>query len=164
MIELNPGFIQTSQINQDNPMTNIKVSSCNWIDCQTAVSEIRMQVFVMEQLVPLDLEFDGLDQTACHWLAKDSRGQPVGTARLLNNGHIGRMAVLRPYRNNGVGSAIMRSIVAHTKQAGLLSLHLNAQITAEPFYQHLGFSRYGEEFMDAGIPHIAMAIKLLPKN
>jgi len=151
---------QTRRSNKGKFMSNICVLQRSWEEAQAEISDIRIRVFVEEQLVPLELEFDGLDQTANHWLAYNSQKQPIATARLLSNGHIGRMAVLRPHRGEGVGSAIMGGIIAQAMSTDLRLLYLHAQLTAAEFYRRLGFSAYGEEFMDAGIPHIALALDL----
>jgi predicted GNAT family N-acyltransferase len=115
---------------------------------------------VEEQQVSLDLEFDGLDASAVHWLAMDDQHRPIGCARMLEDGHFGRMAVLEAYRKKGVGRRIMLAAIDHARQAGHSQMFLHAQLTALPFYQGLGFDCYGDEFMDADMPHIAMRLAL----
>ena len=84
----------------------------------------------------------------------------VGTGRLLPDGHVGRMAVLRDWRGRGVGSAILSALVDRAAARGMGRLVLNAQTHAVPFYARHGFAAFGEEFMEADIPHIAMAREL----
>ena len=135
-----------------------EVIKTDWISSQIAISEVRTQVFVEEQAVPYKLDFDGLDNTAVHWLAVTLQGKPVGTARLLKDGHLGRMAVLKDFRHQGIGTAILESCIAYAKTDHFNRLYLHAQLTAIGFYKKQGFSAYGQQFMDANIPHIAMQL------
>lgn len=120
-----------------------------------AISAIREAVFIKEQGVPPELEYDGLDDTAAHVLAFVGE-QPVGTGRVLDDGHIGRIAVLPEYRGKGVGARIVLSLTEAAAVAGLKRVYLGAQLHAVGFYQTLGFTPYGDEFMDAGIAHFHM--------
>ena len=138
----------------------INVEQTNWQTSQNALRQIRHKVFVEEQQVPQELDVDGLDPSATHWLAFNAKGQPVGTARLTADGHLGRLAVLKPYRNLGVGSAIMRQIIRFAAQQGIGTLALDAQVHAVPFYQGLGFAVSGKEYREAGIPHVAMNLDI----
>jgi len=117
---------------------------------------VRTEVFVHEQGVPLELERDEEDPHSDHVMAVNRAGEIVGTARLLRDGHIGRMAVLRPWRGCGIGSATLQRLVDRARQIGLSQVDLNAQSYAVPFYERLGFVVIGETFMDAGIPHRPM--------
>lgn len=123
---------------------------------------IRLLVFVHEQRVPVSEEVDVWDASAIHFLAR-LNGKAVGTARLvqLDDGtaKIGRVAVLKPYRQQGVGSALMTAVIAHAKSM-CHRLILDAQVTAQGFYQRWGFKTTGSEFMDAGIPHVRMVLGL----
>jgi predicted GNAT family N-acyltransferase len=126
----------------------------SWETDREALRAIRLQVFVEEQGVPVELEWDGLDAQAVHLLAEDRDGRPLGTARLLTSGQIGRMAVLRPWRGRGVGGRLLGEALA-------IALHLprpwiNAQESALDFYRRRGFVPQGEGFMEAGIPHVRM--------
>ncbi|MDO6459745.1 GNAT family N-acetyltransferase [Granulosicoccaceae sp. 1_MG-2023] len=131
----------------------------DWDTDREALSAIRMTVFVDEQKVPEELELDEEDADAVHALALDG-DLPVGTARLLPDGRIGRMAVLKSHRGSGVGAALLRALIDLAAQRGHHELVLNAQLQAIGFYEHLGFCAYGGEFDDAGIPHRAMRLKL----
>lgn len=137
----------------------IEVRSASWQHEREILSEIRRRVFIEEQHVPEDLEWDDADEDAQHWIAFYNN-QPVGTARMLRNGHIGRMAVLIRARKNGVGSQILRAIIEAAAQRQLREIYLHAQIQALPFYEKLGFVAEGPEFHDANIPHRTMRLIL----
>lgn len=136
------------------------ITQCRWQNAEQALRQIRETVFMQEQQVPEELEWDGEDEAATHLLASDDSGAAIGCARILADGHIGRMAVLEPWRGRGVGTALLRSAleVVHSQGHGLA--FLDAQSYAIPFYERLGFEAEGEEFMDAGIPHRHMRCQL----
>jgi predicted GNAT family N-acyltransferase len=115
-----------------------------------------MQVFVIEQHVPIELEWDEMDAHCLHAIARNSQGEAVGTGRLLPDGHIGRMAVMASARGTGVGGHILISLMAAAKQRGDHRVMLSAQCHAEGFYAAHGFVVVGEEYMEAGIKHISM--------
>jgi len=117
------------------------------------IKAVREQVFILEQHVPEELEWDEHDAKAIHVVALDTNDQVIGTARLLNDGHIGRMAVLEAWRNNGIGSAMLEKLLLLAQQRKLSKVFLHAQTAAIGFYENHGFITLGEEFMDAGIPH-----------
>lgn len=140
-------------------MSEFTVRIVSWQEAAPLLSQVRRAVFVEEQGVPEELEWDGEDEAAVHVLATDSGGQPIGTGRLLRQGdraHIGRMAVRREWRGRGVGSAILKALLAEVARSGLGGAFLNAQTYAVPFYERFGFKREGAEFLDAGIPHRRM--------
>jgi predicted GNAT family N-acyltransferase len=134
----------------------IDVRPADWERDREALREIREAVFVREQGVPPELEWDGADPVARHVLARNAAGRPIATARLLPNGHIGRMAVLRQWRGQGVGAAVLSAVLEMARAQGLARVMLNAQTAAVPFYRRQGFTAEGGEFMDAGIPHRRM--------
>jgi predicted GNAT family N-acyltransferase len=127
---------------------------------------IRTEVFVEEQGVPLELELDELDADAEHVLARRG-GRDVGTGRLVVEpagflgldpadgriAHIGRIAVLADARGLSIGTVLMNELEARAVVLGLRLAYLSAQTQALEFYERLGYSAYGEEFDDAGIPH-----------
>ena len=121
-----------------------------------ACHALRLEVFVLEQGVPLDEEIDTLDDSAIHLLAMDE-GEPVGTARLLvqgDVGKIGRVCVLQRYRGAGLGAALLEAAVARLRQEpSVTRLKLSAQVTAVGFYEKLGFAAEGPEYPDGGIAH-----------
>jgi predicted GNAT family N-acyltransferase len=132
------------------------IRRANWPDDQAAIFSVREDVFVNEQQVPLDLERDGLDPDCSHVLAEDTERRPIGTGRLLADGHIGRVAVLRAWRGQGVGKAMMIALMKWAAEKGMKKLLLNSQEQAIRFYQDLGFVAVGEIFFEAGIPHQCM--------
>lgn len=128
----------------------------NWAEMQADAKPIRMEVFVQEQNVPADLEMDERDAECLHAVAYDAAGRPLGTGRLLPDGHIGRMAVLRSARGTGVGGAILHGLMDMARRRGDGKVVLSAQTHAAEFYLAHGFAMAGEVFEEAGIPHIEM--------
>jgi len=137
-------------------MATYTIRSANWQDDGLLLRIIRETVFVKEQQVPVELEWDEFDNDCLHLLAIDTSGRPIGTARLLSDGHIGRMAVLKEWRGKGVGSAMLRRLLEEAKKRHIRQVVLNAQTVAAGFYRKFGFQVEGEEFIDAGIPHVKM--------
>ena len=127
-----------------------------WEEAEPALRVIRTAVFIHEQHVPEAMEWDEFDAISIHLLACNTIGQPVGTARLLPDGHIGRMAVLKEWRGQGFGSAMLRRLLQELTLRRQQKAQLNAQSSAVPFYEKFGFKVLGEEFMEAGIPHVKM--------
>ncbi|MFD0393098.1 GNAT family N-acetyltransferase [Streptomyces nogalater] len=129
---------------------------------------VRKEVFVAEQGVSEDIEYDAHDAVAVHVLAVAEDGRPLGTGRLLygaaaadrtgGDASVGALglAVLREARGLGVGAALVRAIEEAARARGLAAVDLHAQTHALGFYERLGYTAYGPEFPDAGIPHRAM--------
>lgn len=132
------------------------VRIAEWPGAERALRALRYQVFVAEQHVPESLEWDGRDAGCRHALAMDADGQPIGCGRLLPDGHIGRMAVLPAWRNQGVGTALLEALVALAREVGHRRVVLNAQTHAMSFYVRCGFTPGGAEFEEAGIAHRTM--------
>ena len=137
--------------------SGISIHVVAWPEACVAASAIREAVFVVEQGVPRELELDEWDEHCEHALACEADGRPVGTGRLLPDGHIGRMAVLRDRRGRGVGAALLAALIARARARGMARVVLNAQTRAVPFYARFGFVVSGDEFVEAGIPHVEMA-------
>lgn len=135
---------------------NVRLAVGDWDTLRTDARAVRYEVFVLEQRVPLEMEWDDMDPHCQHAVAYGADGKVIGTGRLLPDGHIGRMAVLCDMRGHGVGSAILQALLSEAKRRGDSTVVLNAQTHAEPFYERFGFVREGQEFMEAGIPHIQM--------
>ncbi|PXW86127.1 putative GNAT family N-acyltransferase [Nitrosomonas sp. Nm84] len=131
----------------------------DWEDEASALRMIRTAVFIHEQRVPEELEWDEFDIISTHVLAFNADGQPVGTVRLLPDGHIGRMAVLKEWRGIGIGRAMMLKVLEEVSNRGIPKAILNAQTAAVRFYEKFGFQAHGKEFMDAGIPHVKMILQ-----
>ncbi|MCL1633773.1 GNAT family N-acetyltransferase [Luteimonas sp. SX5] len=133
------------------------------IDYETGLPELRAvreTVFVQEQNVPLEEEWDALDPQCLHVIARDDAGRPIGTGRLTPEHKVGRMAVLREWRGKGVGDAMLLALIEVARQRGWRELALNSQVSASAFYTRHGFVPYGERFWEAGIEHQAMRRKL----
>lgn len=118
--------------------------------------EIRETVFVKEQGVPIELEWDELDPLCQHVLARDAEGTPIGTGRLTPEHKIGRMAVRADWRGRGVGEAVLAALIQQARAQGWHDITLHAQVTALGFYARHGFLPQGPRFMEAGIEHQAM--------
>jgi predicted GNAT family N-acyltransferase len=141
----------------------VNIAFVNWSDPenQAALRSVRTEVFLREQKVAVELEWDEFDEKATHLLAKDSFGAPIATARMLPDGHIGRVAVIPPWRERGVGSELVKTLIQEARRRGWAEVDLDAQTHAVSFYERLGFAAEGEEFFDAGIPHRRMRLKLV---
>lgn len=127
----------------------------DWKVLGEAAASVRSEVFIGEQAIPAELEWDDQDALGVHCVAF-AAGEPVATGRLLPDGHIGRMAVLADWRRAGLGGAILEQLVDLARERGDPVARLNAQLYVEAFYHRHGFVSEGEAFDDAGIPHIAM--------
>ncbi len=132
------------------------VRICQWSSAEAALRAVRYDVFVVEQGVPEAIEWDDADLASIHALAEDAAGRPVGCARLLPDGHIGRVAVRRPWRGQRVGRALVLGLVAAAQARGDRQVVLNAQVAAMPFYERHGFVASGDVFEEAGILHRVM--------
>ena len=140
------------------------IAEANWKFQQSALSELRRLVFIVEQHVPVEEEGDGQDEHAWHWLVTDPQGKPIGTARLLADGQVGRMAVLQDYRGQGIGAALLEQIHDKAKRLGMNELFLHAQRHAEEFYRRSGYAPVGDPFTEATIPHIKMTLAVAEDN
>ena len=138
----------------------MKITTGSWEQLRAQAQPIRFEVFVDEQKVPAEIELDEMAPHCLHAVAYDDAGQPLATGRLLPDGHIGRMAVRKAGRGQGVGGAVLQALIAAARARGDAEVILNAQVHAEGFYQRHGFAREGEQFMEAGIPHITMRARL----
>lgn len=136
----------------------LRVELGDWSTMRAQAEPVRYAVFVEEQKVPVEMELDELDPPSLHALAFDSEGRVLGTGRLLPDGHIGRMAVLRRARGSGVGSALLQALMRAARARGDREVVLSAQTHALPFYERFGFAAEGEEYDDAGIPHRKMRL------
>jgi predicted GNAT family N-acyltransferase len=134
-----------------------RIALMTWSEALPLARPVREAVFIVEQAVPRELEWDDWDEPSVHAIAYGPGGGPVGTARLLPDGHLGRMAVLKEHRGRGVGSALASALMACAAERGIAEIVLNAQTHAAGFYRRLGFIERGPVFEEAGIPHVEMA-------
>lgn len=137
-----------------------RVRRARWPGDAAGIRQVRDIVFVQEQSVPADLEWDGSDDECTHALAETEEGVAVGTGRLAPDGKIGRMAVLAEYRGLGVGAAVLDYLLECARTAGMSRCYLHAQTHALAFYARHGFVAHGAEFMEADIPHREMELEL----
>jgi len=128
----------------------------DWAHDARRLSAIRRAVFIDEQGVPEVLEWDAHDMHSLHLLAIAGDAVPIGCARLLPDGHIGRMAVLPAWRGRGVGQALLAAALRAAQERGYRTVRLSAQTHAAGFYARAGFVAVGEEYEEAGIPHVSM--------
>ena len=126
-----------------------------WAELAAQAAPIRFEVFVEEQRVPAEMELDEFDALSCHALALVD-GRPVGTGRLLPDGHIGRMAVVVGWRGRGVGAVLLQALIDEAGRRGMAQLALSAQTHALGFYRRFGFMPEGEVYEEAGLPHQVM--------
>lgn len=132
------------------------IETTDWLRDRERLSAVRRAVFIDEQKVPEGLEWDTDDSVAVHILATMPDGRAIGCARLLPDGHIGRMAVLPAWRGRGVGRALLCAALSAARAHGFKGVRLSAQTHAAGFYAQAGFSVEGPEYAEAGIPHVAM--------
>lgn len=142
----------------------VQVRTGSWQELGADAGAIRTRVFVEEQRIPAEMEWDEADASALHAVAYNRLGQPVATGRLLQAdpgvARIGRMAVLQVLRGSGVGQQVLHALLDAAAGRGDRRAVLHAQRTAQGFYARLGFEAEGEPFEEAGIPHIGMAAAL----
>lgn len=138
-------------------MRAVHIVDGDWPTLREHAMPVRLEVFVNEQRVPIELEQDAEDPAAHHWIALCGE-RCVGTVRLTSSGHLGRLAVLPPWRRQGIGALLTGVVVDYARSSGARSVDLNAQVHAIPFYERLGFVVDSDEFLEAGIPHRHMRL------
>jgi predicted GNAT family N-acyltransferase len=150
----------------EEPMLQVRTG--DWKTLGDDAGRIRTEVFVEEQRIPAELEWDEADKGAVHAVAYNRLGAPLATGRLLQAqpgvGRIGRMAVHKVLRGCGVGEQVLRALATAAQGRGDRQLVLHAQRTARAFYAKLGFTAQGEPFEEAGIPHQEMVATLPLKS
>ena len=140
---------------------DVTVETVRWRSHADALMAIRMAVFVEEHGIPEDLERDGRDETALHFLATAPGQRAVGTGRLLADGQIGRLAVLAKERRGGIGRRLLDAALASARARGDRAVWLNARLEARGLYEAAGFEAVGEPFLEAGLRHIRMELDLV---
>lgn len=141
-------------------MTDIRISKTDWATDEARLSGLRRRVFIEEQHVPEELEWDEHDAECPHFLAADADGTPVGCIRLLPTGQVSRLCVLQERRSEGIGRRLLDAAVTEARRLGLREIFLHAQTHATSFYEAAGFSVDGGIFVEAGIPHRLMVKQL----
>ncbi|MEE4892380.1 GNAT family N-acetyltransferase [Pseudomonas alliivorans] len=136
-------------------MNKVTVSVADWQRKNADIRRIRDAVFIAEQSVPPELEWDSEDMDAVHFLASEG-DYPIGTARLLQDGEIGRLSVLKDWRGLKVGEALLTAAINEAEKRGLKEQKLSAQVQAIAFYERFGFTVVSDEFLEAGLPHVDM--------
>ena len=132
----------------------------SWEQAQPTAGPLRFAIFVDEQNVPSGIELDDLDASCVHAVAFDVDNKPIGTGRLLPDGHIGRMAVVKEWRRRGIGAEILTALVGEARKRGHAEVVVSAQLQAAEFYREHGFAAEGKVYPEAGILHQAMRKKL----
>jgi len=143
--------------------TMYQVKQGIWDQLQQDAKLIRTLVFIQEQGIAEADEWDEQDAISQHFVLYD-QDQPIATARLLQNNSVGRVAVLKAYRGQGLGQMIMQEILAYARKQQREFLHLSSQVHAISFYEQFGFAVQGEAYDECGIPHIEMIMPITAKN
>ena len=139
----------------------MKLIITDYQSCEHDIRRVRDQVFLIEQQIDRDDEIDDRDAICIHVVVYEA-DIPLGTGRLdvEQGGKIGRVAVLKKHRRRGIGRLVMDGLVQAAMERGLDKIWLHAQLSALPFYSQLGYQTIGEEFVEAGIPHLRMEKRL----
>lgn len=141
----------------------LEIRWINNTDDLTDVYKVRRKVFIEEQNIKPEIEFDGTDRYSISTLIYED-DVPVATGRVIlidDNYTIGRISVLKEYRHKKYGSLVVNKLINKSIELGATSVHIHAQTHVVPFYEQLGFESYGKEYKEAGIPHISMFKKII---
>ena len=146
----------------DHPPGILRIGT--WATLRPSAGAVRTAVFVHEQGIPVELEWDEQDEVSLHVVLFTPEQMPIATARLLpsqdGSSMIGRVAVLQPFRGQHAGIAVMRALLQAARNRGDRLVQLHAQQSAQGFYEKLGFVVEGEPFDEVGIPHVTMGLRL----
>jgi predicted GNAT family N-acyltransferase len=134
------------------------IKQVSWASHEAELRIIREQVFIIEQHVPSDIEWDEHDKNAMHLLVEDKQQNPIGCARILSNGYIGRMALLQEWRGLGIGQALLEQAIGICWGNKVKQILLSAQTQVVKFYQKKGFEVISKPYMDANIWHVDMQL------
>jgi predicted GNAT family N-acyltransferase len=132
----------------------------SWEQAQPSAGPLRFAIFVGEQNVPSGIELDDMDAQCIHAVAFDVDDKPIGTGRLLPDGHIGRMAVVKEWRRRGIGAEILEALMAEARKRGHKDVIVSAQLQAAEFYREHGFVAEGKVYPEADILHQQMRKQL----
>lgn len=139
-----------------DPPDTLQISQGDWAMDEAAIRALRNAVFTEEQGIDSGLDFDGRDPECVQVLARLGDGAVVGTARMLPDGHVGRIAVAKPWRGRGVGTRLVECLAEIARERGFEEIYLHSQAQAADFYTRLGYETRGDPFMEAGIEHVLM--------
>ncbi|HLS41903.1 MAG TPA: GNAT family N-acetyltransferase [Paenalcaligenes sp.] len=134
----------------------IKQKTGSWNELASDAMAVRLTVFVHEQKVPEEIEQDDQDPLCTHLVVYNEHDQPIATGRLLPNGHIGRLAVMRDYRQQGLGAHVLQHLLEVARQQGHIEVELSARLSAKAFYEKAGFVAIAAPHMEAGAEHVRM--------
>jgi predicted GNAT family N-acyltransferase len=137
-------------------LDTVQIRLAAWQTDSAAIRGMRNAVFSDEQGISANLDFDGRDHECVHVLARLTGGETIGTARMLPDGHVGRIAVQKQWRGKGVGTRLVEYLSDIARDRGFGQIYLHSQIQAAPFYTRLEFETRGDSFMEAGIEHVLM--------
>lgn len=138
-------------------LDTLNIYRVSWVDGKEQLEPIRRQVFIEEQQVPEGMEWDGYDETSIHYIAMIGE-ELVACARFKPDGQLGRIAVVKNRRRQGIGHQLVDHILEDVAAADIGTIYLHAQVDAIPFYEKLGFVCRGEQFEEAGIQHREMVL------
>lgn len=141
-------------------LAKVEIIEGCWADLEPQLKQVRTEVFIEEQHVPAYIEWDELDAEAIHLLALDEKNQPVGCARILRHGRVGRMAVAKHWRGSGLGKALLVKAIEICRRLNMPKINISSQTHAIKFYEKAGFVVTSEAYIDANIWHVDMALTL----
>jgi predicted GNAT family N-acyltransferase len=157
----------TSAPMNDNGTTSIPAGitmlKTTWQDSEASLRSIREAVFIREQRVPEEMEWDEFDADSIHFLALNAEQHAVGCVRLLHSGQISRLCVSESLRGQGIGRLLLETVENEARQQSMSEVFLHAQTQASHFYEAAGFMVNGGIFVEAGIPHRQMTKELCRK-
>jgi predicted GNAT family N-acyltransferase len=140
-------------------LKQVKIKQVTWQEAENELRAVRTPVFIEEQFVMPEFEWDEIDAGAVHLLAM-FKNQPIACLRIIQYQKIGRMAVIKPWRSNGLGAALLQKAINICKKYGRKRVHLSAQTHAIDFYLKAGFTQTSDEYIDVDIPHVDMRLDL----
>ncbi len=135
---------------------NFSIERAEWSHHEEELRAIRTAVFIDEQFLPADIEWDGEDEQSVHFLARDDSGSAIGCVRLMTSGQISSLSVLDQHRNHGIGKALLARAEEEARDQGMSEIFLHAQTHATSFYESTGFTVTGGIFLEGDIPHRQM--------
>jgi hypothetical protein len=135
------------------------VEIVEWSERQDAIRSIRERVFLIEQRLDYEHVADGFDAASIHALMVTEHGHPVACGRIKPSGHLGRVAVLMPWRGQGLGTSLIESLLREAWKTGFKELHLHALLDRASYYRRFGFVANGPVFMEGGRPTQRMVLE-----